>query len=375
MNDMWSYLANLGVSLDHAPMASLEKVVAVLQEARRVGRTVFVFGNGGSAATAAHIVCDFAKNTRRRGAPLLRIVGLIDNLPILTAYANDEGYEQIFAQQLENLIRPRDVVLGISTSGNSPNVLAGVRVARKHQATTIGFTALDGGQLAELVDIEVRAPTTRVDMAEDLHLVYEHMITARLKDADGEDSLQWTLARADRLRSADPVGADGAMPGNAAAGSGAPETPSTPGLLQGLLLVAADCVGASSGSMILLDDGGKQLACVLFYDGSVVQPAGDGVSESLERGLAGWVLQNRQPALIHNTHEDPRWLRLGWEGSGTPSRSALSVPLGGAGGVRGVLTLANPGVDRFTEQDLELVSALASHSRGLRIDQDSLVGD
>jgi D-sedoheptulose 7-phosphate isomerase len=363
MNDLSKYLADVAESLDRAPLESLERVLAVLQEARRAGRMVFVFGNGGSAATASHIVCDFAKNTRRRGAPLLRVVGLTDNIPSLTAYANDEGYDQVFAQQLENLIRPRDVVIGISTSGNSPNALAAIQVARHHQATTIGFTAFDGGRLGALVDIEVRAPVSRVDVAEDLHLMYEHMITARLREADGDDSLPLEIAGRPHHQPSEsaiaPVG----------------QTPASLGSLEGLLLVAAACVGASSGSMILLNNSGKHLASALLHDGSVLHSARDGLSETLEHGLAGWVLQNRQAALVHNTLEDPRWLRRKWEGTEARSRSALSVPLGGEDGIRGVLTLAYPAADRFTQEDVELISALAARSRSLMVDQDSLVND
>jgi D-sedoheptulose 7-phosphate isomerase len=363
MNDLSKYLAEVGASLDHAPLESLERVLGVLQKARRAGRMVFVLGNGGSAATASHIVCDFAKNTRRRGAPLLRVVGLTDNIPSLTAYANDEGYEQVFAQQLESLIRPGDVVIGISTSGDSPNVLAAVQVARHHQATTIGFTAFDGGRLGALVDIEVRAPVSRVDVAEDLHLMYEHMITARLREAGGDDSLPLEIAgRLHRQTSESAI-------------APVEPAPTSLGTLEGLLLVAAACVGASSGSMILLDHDGKHLASALLHDGSVLHSARDGLSETLEHGLAGWVLQNRQAALIGNTLEDPRWLHRAWERSEARSRSVLSVPLSGEAGVRGVLTLGYPAADRFTQEDLELISALAARSRSLMVDQDSLVND
>jgi hypothetical protein len=213
-----------------------------------------------------------------------------------------------------------------------------------------------------MVDIELRAPVSRVDVAEDLHLIYEHMITTSLREADSDDSLPLDFAR---RREPSPV--DAARTAGPEAGA--------PQLLQGLLLVAAACVGASSGSLVLLDEDGKQLAGALFYDGSVRRSVGEGLAEALERGLAGWVLQNRQAALIPDTQEDARWLRRAWEGVGAPSRSALSVPVGDDDRIRGVLTLAYPAAGRFTQEDLDLVSVMAARSRSLMVAEDSLVND
>ena len=116
MENIQNYITGLHQTIDQLPKHLIVDVIGVLQYARMRGAQVFIMGNGGSAATASHFVCDLAKNTRREGLPHFRAIGLTDNMAIFSAYANDEGYENIFSQQLANLIRPGDVVIGISAS-------------------------------------------------------------------------------------------------------------------------------------------------------------------------------------------------------------------------------------------------------------------
>lgn len=352
MEDSLNYVRDLRLALDELPLGAIEAGVSVLRDARRAGRTVFICGNGGSAATASHFVCDLAKNTRSPGAALFRVVGLSDNMPILSAYANDEGFDTVFSMQLANLVGPGDVVVGISTSGNSPNVIAAVDLAKARGAYTIGFTANDGGRLGRHVDLEVRAPTNRIEHAEDLHLVFEHMITARLRESSADPTAAWwpTSAGVGVRAAAEPQG-------DSTRSEGVSTT------LRRLLLLAASCVEASSGCMVLLDDDGRVRASVLFYQGEVQEPSGEPVSETVERGLAGWVLQNARPALVGNTREDPRWVRRRWDEDEARSRSALSVPIQNGDRILGVLTLSYPEVNRFTEQDLALIKALTARFR------------
>src|SRR5512143_3606090 len=119
MESIHGYLSTLQQAIDELPTQLIADVIAVLQQARLQDHQVFVMGNGGSASTASHFVGDLAKNTRREGLPHFRVIGLTDNMTSFSAYANDEGFESVFAEQLINLIRPGDVVIGISTSGNS----------------------------------------------------------------------------------------------------------------------------------------------------------------------------------------------------------------------------------------------------------------
>jgi D-sedoheptulose 7-phosphate isomerase len=175
------YIRELQAVLDTLPMDSIEQVVSVLHQVRMDNRHVFIMGNGGSAATASHFVCDLAKNTRQPGKPHFKVIGLTDNTPVLTALANDEGYENVFVQQLENMLNPGDIVIAISASGNSLNVLKAVDYARRVNAVIIGFTGYDGGKLGLMVDLNVHVKSNCIEIVEDIHLVLEHIIIKSLK--------------------------------------------------------------------------------------------------------------------------------------------------------------------------------------------------
>jgi D-sedoheptulose 7-phosphate isomerase len=194
MEEIRSYISGLQSTLNELPLETIEKVVAVLEVARLKNRKVIILGNGGSASTASHFVCDLAKNTRKAGFPNFRVIGLTDNMAIFSALANDEGYENVFAQQMAGFVEPDDVVIGISTSGNSPNVLRAIELAKRFEATTIGFTGFDSGQLGSMVDIDLHVPSSIIEHVEDLHLVLEHLICKALRErpslsAMAEDAL------------------------------------------------------------------------------------------------------------------------------------------------------------------------------------------
>lgn len=184
MEQLSTYISSLQGTMDQLPVHLIAQVVETLQNARLGGKQVFIMGNGGSASTATHFVCDLAKNTRREGLPHLRVIGLTDNMAIFSAYANDEGYQNVFAAQLANLINPEDIVIGISASGNSQNVIQAIEEARKHNAFTIGFTGFDGGRLSSLVDINIHVKSNVIEHVEDIHLMLEHMIVKTIKDRD-----------------------------------------------------------------------------------------------------------------------------------------------------------------------------------------------
>lgn len=178
-----SYLDQLGGVLKSLPVIEIERVVNVLLDARSNGATVFVLGNGGSAATASHFACDLGKGTLSPGAPRLRVIALTDNVPLLTAWANDTDYENVFSEQLQSLVRPGDVVIAISASGNSPNVLKAVEVGRQAGATTVGLTGFRGGKLRGLVDTCVVIPVDHMGQVEDGHMILDHLITDCIRDA------------------------------------------------------------------------------------------------------------------------------------------------------------------------------------------------
>ena len=158
------------------------RIVPLIVRARTAGRTVFFFGNGGSASTASHFVTDITKVAARGPGRRTRCVSLNDNVPGMTALANDLDYARVFAEQLKVLAEPGDVAVAISGSGNSPNVLEAVKVARTLGVATIGLTGMGGGKLKDLVDVAVVVPSDSMQHTEDSHVVLLHLLTAYLRD-------------------------------------------------------------------------------------------------------------------------------------------------------------------------------------------------
>jgi D-sedoheptulose 7-phosphate isomerase len=179
------YVQQVKETLDNLPWEAIQKTVSVLEEARLKDRQVFIMGNGGSAATASHFACDLGKGTIIPGRPRFRVIALTDNMPLFSALANDFGYDRVFAEQLASLVQADDVVIGISGSGNSRNVLNAILVARQVGATTIGLTGKDGGLLKCLVEVCIQVPNHTIEQIEDIHLLLEHLITTELRQAIG----------------------------------------------------------------------------------------------------------------------------------------------------------------------------------------------
>lgn len=176
-----NYLSQVGATLGELPLDKIAQVVEVLGEAREKGNRIFIFGNGGSAATASHFASDLAKGAICKGKPRFKAFALTDNVPLLSAWANDTDYGNVFSEQLENFVEPGDVAIAISGSGNSPNVLNGAKAAKAKGATTIGFIGFDGGRLKDLVDIAIIVPSYNMEQVEDTHLLLGHIITTCLR--------------------------------------------------------------------------------------------------------------------------------------------------------------------------------------------------
>src|SRR5436190_4432941 len=133
-------------------LQQLQHVLQLLEETYYSGHRIFIMGNGGSAATASHFALDLAKNTIMPGAPRLKAISLTDHVPLITAWSNDIAYEYVFAEQLTNMIEPGDVAIGISTSGNSPNVINALCLAKRLGAATIGLLGAEGGKVKDIAD-------------------------------------------------------------------------------------------------------------------------------------------------------------------------------------------------------------------------------
>ncbi len=161
----------------------MHRIVPALRAARDAGRMVFFLGNGGSSATAAHFVNDLSKLTIPAGAGRrFRCVALADDVPTLTAWANDTDYSRVFSEPLQNLAQPGDVVVAISGSGNSANVLRAVETARSLHLVTIGLTGIGGGRLKGMVDIPVVVPSSSMQHVEDVHHLLMHLVCAYFRD-------------------------------------------------------------------------------------------------------------------------------------------------------------------------------------------------
>ena len=181
MDLIQNYISTLQLTMDQLPQQLIAEVIDVLQQARRQGNQVFILGNGGSASTASHFACDLAKNTRQEGLPHFRVIGLTDNMAMFSALANDGGYENVFSEQLASLVRPGDIVIAISASGNSKNVINAAETAHRFEATVIGLTGFDGGRLAQLASINIQVNSNIIEHVEDIHLMLEHLIVSSIK--------------------------------------------------------------------------------------------------------------------------------------------------------------------------------------------------
>ncbi|HVH50186.1 MAG TPA: SIS domain-containing protein [Candidatus Bathyarchaeia archaeon] len=159
--------------LDHG---IVDRMVEAIWRGYQQGRTLYVFGNGGSAALASHFACDIGKGTIAGKRKRLKTVALTDNVALITAWANDKAYEAIFAEQLESLAEKGDIVLAISGSGNSPNVIRGLEAARRIGAETLVLTGFEGGRAKPLADLCVVVPSDSMQLIEDAHLCATHAI-------------------------------------------------------------------------------------------------------------------------------------------------------------------------------------------------------
>jgi D-sedoheptulose 7-phosphate isomerase len=177
-----TFLRDFEALLRQVNLDAVERIYLMLRAARERGSTVYIAGNGGSAATAAHWVNDLGKGAKESRRAPLRVMSLSDNVSWLTALANDEGYERVFSGQLENFARPRDVLVVLSASGNSPNLLRAVELARARKLTTIGFLGFDGGALRTMVDEVLLLPTPKgaYGLVESGHDLFCHILTACL---------------------------------------------------------------------------------------------------------------------------------------------------------------------------------------------------
>ncbi|MGA2604864.1 MAG: SIS domain-containing protein, partial [Verrucomicrobiia bacterium] len=169
------YLTGLKDVLDRLPLQPLDDIIRAIEQARDEGRQIFVIGNGGSAATASHMMNDLCKGTLGHKGdapwPRLRVIALTDNVSLMTAWANDTDFNHIFSEPLKNLAQRGDLLVAISASGNSPNIIAAVEAAKQIGVTVLGLTGFSGGKLAKMADVSLVVPSDGYGPVEDVHMI------------------------------------------------------------------------------------------------------------------------------------------------------------------------------------------------------------
>jgi len=181
------YLTQLKAVLDRLPLEPVAETIRAIEAAHAAGKQIFVVGNGGSAATASHMMNDLCKGTlgHKGDAPWARfkVLALTDNVSLMTAWANDTDYDHIFSEPLKNFAQPGDLLIAISASGNSPNVVAAAEVAKELGLKVVGLLGFGGGKLAKLADVSVIAPSSEYGPVEDVHMILDHIITSYLYES------------------------------------------------------------------------------------------------------------------------------------------------------------------------------------------------
>jgi D-sedoheptulose 7-phosphate isomerase len=174
--EITNYLSSLKSTLENTNIEEIENVAKLFISTRDSNKQIFVFGNGGSGSTASHMVCDIIKGCSYEKEKRFRIICLNDNIPTLLAYSNDVGYDYVFLEQLKNLMNEGDLVLGISGSGNSLNVIKALEYANAEGGNTIAFTGFSGGKLKKIANNNVHVNIDDMQISEDLHVIVMHII-------------------------------------------------------------------------------------------------------------------------------------------------------------------------------------------------------
>ncbi len=171
-----NYIIQLNQTINNLNQNEIVTIVEVLKKARDEGKQIFIFGNGGSGSTATHFACDINKGVSRNDVNRFKVICLNDNIPTMLAYSNDVGYDVVFSEQLKNFVQKGDVVIGISGSGNSKNVLLAMETAKQYGEITIGITGYNGGKLKEICDVSLNANVNDMQLSEDIHMIWVHIM-------------------------------------------------------------------------------------------------------------------------------------------------------------------------------------------------------
>ncbi|MCX7748466.1 MAG: SIS domain-containing protein [Clostridia bacterium] len=182
------YILEVRSAMEGLDTLTIQRVIEVIYNAYLNDQQVFIMGNGGSASTASHFACDLGKGTIVEGKKRFRVMSLNDNMALITAFSNDYGYEHVFSEQLKNLVQRNDVIIAISATGNSMNVLRAVEYAKDRQAYVIAFLGFNGGKLKKMANEYIHVENYNYGQVEDIHMLLSHMISQCLKEYIEKDS-------------------------------------------------------------------------------------------------------------------------------------------------------------------------------------------
>lgn len=176
LEEIRTYLDQISALVLEIPSVRVESLARLILKAYHDGRRIFIFGNGGGSATSSHFVCDLAKGTATPDTPRLKAISLSENVPLITAWANDTDYTNTFGEQLRNLVEKDDVVIGLSGSGMSPNVINAFRVANEAGAVSVLLSGFSGGRAVEVAHESIIVPSEDMQQIEDVHLILCHIV-------------------------------------------------------------------------------------------------------------------------------------------------------------------------------------------------------
>jgi cellulose synthase (UDP-forming) len=376
------YQLGLARSLDQLPLEALEQVATILHQARLSNRRVFILGNASSSWISSQFARGLANHRMRSRWPAFRIFEVLEKTTLRALEYREHGYEKISYEQLAELVGAGDIIIGVSCAVFSRRQANALKLASARQAKTIAIAGAKGDQVDPQVDLILQIAGESSGRIEDTLLMVVRLICKVLQEV--------VASRVPEQQSVQQSPKIDHQPANTATDlPGIPEFAGLAAISQGslssgflyelqrtsqfrtsqlqvdqeailrkVLQISVESLGAASGSLLLFDERGEVSQAALALAGQVESYSAGSFSETLREGLAGWVVENRQPALVASTYEDPRWLRRPWdEINGT--RSAISVPLLDADRVAGVLTLVHPEPGRFTEGDVAMLVSIA----------------
>jgi len=378
MERIKSYIKEIQQILGQLPLDKIDQVITILHEARLRGRQVFVIGSEGGAVVADQFIVDLGRITRKDGWPGFKVIGLANERAYSSDFTITDHGDGVAFNQLENLLNRSDVILVISVAGDQPLLNRTIELANKRGVTTIGFTGADSGRIASLVDVHVQVNTRIKEYIEDVHHILENLITRILREEAQE--MPAVRRHISGILKQQPFGNTSKAKNVEEDGLVVQKISERPhsstevfsdisrelasemelrDVLKRILQLTIHRLDASSGSIFVINAVGEAFEGAVAYNGEISLCSPKQYIEIIQRGLAGWVLRNRQAALISNTRDDPRWLHRPWDDGIDKARSAISVPLIESERVVGVITLVTGQIGGFTDEDLSLLTAVA----------------